>query len=91
MLVQVRTALKDETDTNEAQTYLDSDGTIDNDNNRTGPQTYTNVSDGLWHMYTLTSHPDLSPGCAACPLLPESGLDDQQHLLALNYMQNCDK
>ncbi|KAK9797358.1 hypothetical protein WJX73_002152 [Symbiochloris irregularis] len=56
----VRTVVKDSTDLGNVQTYLDSDGMINDDNNRTSP--IYNVSDGNWHQYTLTTHYDLTDG-----------------------------
>ena len=58
--MQVRTVVKDSTDLGDVQSFLDSDGMYNNSEIRTQP--IYNVTDGFWHMYTLTSHTDLSPG-----------------------------
>ena len=62
--LQVRTSLKDENDLGDTTSFVDSDNSINNNMNRTGQSTFINVDDGLWHMYTLTSHPEGGEGYA---------------------------
>jgi hypothetical protein len=56
----VRTAVKDDND-NSTTSFLDSDGTYDNDENRTDSN-QKHVTDGLWHFITLTSRIDGQKG-----------------------------
>lgn len=53
--MQVRTTVKDDNDLGAVQSFLDSDGTYNNNNNRTDDSSHR-LADGLWHMYTLTTH-----------------------------------
>ena len=60
----VRTIVKDSNDVYEgplSQTYLDSDGGFMNNMPRNVPG-HVDLTDGKWHMITLTTRPDGSPG-----------------------------
>ena len=56
----VRSVVKDDND-NSTTSYLDSDGTYVNNNNRTGSNGQR-VTDGNWHFVTLTSRIDGQKG-----------------------------
>lgn len=56
----VRSVVKDDND-NSTTSYLDSDGTYNDNNNRTGSSA-DHVTDGNWHFITLTSRIDGQKG-----------------------------
>ena len=59
----MRTVLKDNNDANETST-LDSDGQYNYDSAWPSNATFLNVSNGAWHMATLTTHTDRDHGYA---------------------------
>lgn len=62
----LRVNVKDSNDEDEgslSDTFLDSDGRIsDNDRRPIDNKRTANVTDGAWHMVTLTTHADKTPG-----------------------------
>ncbi|GAB4817823.1 hypothetical protein N2152v2_004869 [Parachlorella kessleri] len=60
----VRAIVKDESDTTNALVYLDSDGRVNDNSNRTGrePRPHADLNDGRWHMITLSTFPNDTKG-----------------------------
>lgn len=72
----VRTVVKDSTD-GPARLYLDSDGAVA-DNSRLAPLPgAANITDGRWHMVTLTTRPPSGPGGAGYELWVDGRLAGQ--------------
>lgn len=60
----VRAILKDSTDSSTYLVFLDSDGMVDSNANRSTAARPHDVNDGSWHMITLTTLADGQPGYA---------------------------
>ncbi|KAK9815241.1 hypothetical protein WJX72_000491 [[Myrmecia] bisecta] len=58
----LRAVVKDSTDLGDMQSFIDSDGTYNDNNPRSSLNGTTNVADGAWHMVTLTTHTDGTSG-----------------------------
>lgn len=57
----VRAVVKDSNDANETST-LDSDGNYNTDSGWTSNSVFNNVSNGAWHMVTVTTRTDVPYG-----------------------------
>lgn len=78
----VRSIVKDSNDQNQTST-LDSDGKYNNNDPWGANAVYKNVSDGAWHMVTVTTRTDVQHGFLlyidgqAAAQLPPSGIPDE--------------
>lgn len=58
----LRVIVRDSNDDGDVPVYLDSDGVYTMNEERVIPDDSVNFSDGKWHMITVTTHEDGSPG-----------------------------
>jgi len=78
----LRSVVKDYNDAN-ANSTLDSDGNYNDDNALGADAAFTNVSNGAWHMVTLTTRTDVQHGYLLYIDGQEAGASHASNILVL--------